>query len=188
LLQSYLAWFFTSFLNDPFRQFLKVTLCTLKENLLLQKFPFRRREKNRNFLDSAGFFEKRKKFGVFVRTHSKAKKLSSYVWTSLLNYRRPSFYAVFLSAILHICDWKMAFFGTYPLIYCKQWSFYLQIHYMRAYFWSPYLSHITRSTCIIKFQMSISVSCYMQFLCSFYDLTVWVCNFWLKENWRKGCT
>jgi len=24
----------------------------------------------------------------------------------------------------------------------------MRIHYMRAYFWSPYLSHITRSTCI----------------------------------------
>ncbi len=35
--------------------------------------------------------------------------------------------------------------GTYPLIYNDPWSFYMRIYYMRAYFWSPYLSHITRS-------------------------------------------
>jgi hypothetical protein len=39
--------------------------------------------------------------------------------------------------------------GTYPLIYSHPWSFYMQIHYMRAYFWSPYLSHITRSNCTV---------------------------------------
>jgi len=38
------------------------------------------------------------------------------------------------------------FSGTYPLIYSDRWSFYMQINYMQAYFWSPYLSHITRST------------------------------------------
>jgi len=42
------------------------------------------------------------------------------------------------------------FSGTYPLIYGNLWSFYMRIHYMRAYFWSPYLSHITRSTCTVK--------------------------------------
>jgi len=40
--------------------------------------------------------------------------------------------------------------GTYPLIYGNTRSFYMQIHYMGAYFWSPYLLHITRSTCITK--------------------------------------
>jgi len=45
----------------------------------------------------------------------------------------------------------MAFFsGTYPLIYGNPWSFYMRIHYMQAYFWSPYLSHKTRSTCTDK--------------------------------------
>jgi len=39
--------------------------------------------------------------------------------------------------------------GTYSLIYSDHWSFYMRIHYMRAYFWSPYLSHITRSACTI---------------------------------------
>jgi len=43
--------------------------------------------------------------------------------------------------------YRRLFSGTYPLIYSHPWSFYMQIHYMRAYFWSPYLSHITRSTC-----------------------------------------
>jgi len=42
------------------------------------------------------------------------------------------------------------FSGTYPLIYSDLWSFYMRIHYVRAYFWSPYLSHITRSTCTVK--------------------------------------
>jgi len=48
-----------------------------------------------------------------------------------------------------MCDWKIAFFsGTYPLIYGNHRSFYMRIHYMRAYFWS--LSHITRCTCMYK--------------------------------------
>ncbi len=33
---------------------------------------------------------------------------------------------------------------TYLQIYSNPWSFYMQIHYMRAYFLSPYLSHIVR--------------------------------------------
>ncbi len=37
------------------------------------------------------------------------------------------------------------------------WSFYMQIRYMRAYFWSPYLSHITRSTCFLKKKIFSSV-------------------------------
>ena len=41
------------------------------------------------------------------------------------------------------------FSGTYPLIYSDWWSFYMQIHYIRAYFWSPYLWHITRFTCAL---------------------------------------
>jgi len=45
----------------------------------------------------------------------------------------------------------MTFFsGTYPLIISHPWSFYMRIHCMRVYFWSPYLSHITRSNCILK--------------------------------------
>ncbi len=42
------------------------------------------------------------------------------------------------------------FSGTYPLIYSNPWYFYIQIRYMRVYFWSPYLSHITRSNCIVN--------------------------------------
>jgi len=54
---------------------------------------------------------------------------------------------------LFICDFTYRrsgnglFSGTYPLIYSHPWSFYMRIHYMWVYFWSPYLSHITRSTC-----------------------------------------
>ncbi len=42
----------------------------------------------------------------------KQKRLgdSIYGWNSSCQYRRPSLYAVFLSANLYICDWKMAFF------------------------------------------------------------------------------
>jgi len=43
---------------------------------------------------------------------------------------------------------KWPFSGTYPLIYSDCWSFNMQFHYIRAYFWSPYFSHITRSTSI----------------------------------------
>jgi len=54
----------------------------------------------------------------------------------------------FLAAISHIYvieNWP--FSGTYPLIYGNPMSFYMKIHYMQAYFKSPYLSHITRSIC-----------------------------------------
>jgi len=101
-------------------------------------------------------------------------------------FRRPSLYAVFLSAISRICDFAYMrfrvyaisrkcdiaymrfrvyaisricdfaymqlkndlFSATYLLLYGNPWSFYMQIqiHYIPAYFWSPYLSHITRST------------------------------------------
>jgi len=43
------------------------------------------------------------------------------------------------------------FSGTYPLIYSHPWSSYIRIHYIRAHFQSPYLSHITRSTCTMKY-------------------------------------
>jgi len=55
---------------------------------------------------------------------------------------------------LYICDFAYVrlrnghFPGTYPQIYSYPWSFYMQIHYKRAYFLSPYLSLITRSTFI----------------------------------------
>ncbi len=46
---------------------------------------------------------------------------------------------------------KWPFSGTYPLIYSHPRSFYKQIPCMRAHFCSPYLSHITRSTCMFNF-------------------------------------
>jgi len=39
---------------------------------------------------------------------------------------------------------KWPFSGTYPLIYNNPWCFYMQFCYMRPYFWSTYLSHITK--------------------------------------------
>ncbi len=56
---------------------------------------------------------------------------------SFYKYRWPSLYAVFLSAISLICDPEMTFFSrTYPLIISHPYA---------VYFWSPYLSHITRN-------------------------------------------
>jgi hypothetical protein len=55
---------------------------------------------------------------------------------------------------LFFCDFaymrlKIGHFSrTYPQIYSHPWSFYMQIRYMRAYFFGPYLSHITRETYI----------------------------------------
>jgi len=57
------------------------------------------------------------------------------------------------SCYLRICVYsieKWPFSGTYPLIYSDRRSFYMQIHYMWAYFWSPYLSHKMRSTCTLN--------------------------------------
>jgi len=46
------------------------------------------------------------------------------------------------------------FSGTYLLIYSDCWSFYMQNHYIWAYFWSPFLLHITRSTCTQNFYLT----------------------------------
>ncbi len=48
------------------------------------------------------------------------------------------------SFYLQICVYgikKWPFSWTYPLINNDCWSFYMQIHYMRAYFWSPFLAY-----------------------------------------------
>jgi len=58
-----------------------------------------------------------------------------------------SFYLQF--QVYSIEKWPSS--GTYPLIYGNPRSFNMQIHHMRAYFLSPYLSHITRSTCTSNF-------------------------------------
>ena len=50
---------------------------------------------------------------------------------------------------------KWLFSGTYPLIYSHPWSFYMRIRYMRAYFFGPYLTNITRDTCIWYFSLHI---------------------------------
>jgi len=55
---------------------------------------------------------------------------------------------LFICNFVYMRSGNGLFSGTYPLIYSNPWSFYMRIHYMRAYFWSPYLSHITRSNCI----------------------------------------
>jgi len=57
-----------------------------------------------------------------------------------------SFYLQF--RIYSILKWL--FSGTYPVIYGYPRSFYMRIHYIGVYIWSPYLSHIMRSTCIVR--------------------------------------
>jgi hypothetical protein len=59
-------------------------------------------------------------------------------------YVRP-FYLRFHVVYMRLRNGR--FPGTYPQICSYSWSFYMQICYMRAYFWSPYLSHKTRSAC-----------------------------------------
>jgi len=49
------------------------------------------------------------------------------------------------------------FSETYPLIYSNPWSFYMRIRYMRAYFWSTYLSNITRSNCIFFLKITTQI-------------------------------
>jgi len=66
-------------------------------------------------------------------------------FVKILKYRWPSLYKIFLSAILHICNWKMAFFLNLSSNLHNSLGFLMQIHYMQAYFQSPYLSNITRS-------------------------------------------
>jgi len=53
---------------------------------------------------------------------------------------------------------KWPFYGTNPLINSHPWSFYMRIHYMRVYFWSPYLLHITWAACIRKIDLVYSCS------------------------------
>jgi len=65
-----------------------------------------------------------------------------YYSTGGPRYMRSFYLRIWVYAIK-----KGLFSGTYPLIYSDHMSFYIRIHYMRAYFWSPYLSNITRSTC-----------------------------------------
>jgi hypothetical protein len=72
-------------------------------------------------------------------------------------YMRP-FYLRF--RVCAIEKWPFSWNRTYPQIYSYSWSFYMPICYMRAYFWSPYLSKITRSACICK---GMSIPCNQTF-------------------------
>ncbi len=63
------------------------------------------------------------------------------------------------------------FSGTYPLIYSHPWSFFMGIHYIRANFWSPYLSNITRSTCMYKHDM--------------FWQSNWICFHFCIDEWNK---
>jgi len=59
-------------------------------------------------------------------------------------------YGLFICNFTYMWSRNDLFSRTYSLIISHPWSFYMRIHYMRVYFWSPYLSHITRSNCIRK--------------------------------------
>jgi hypothetical protein len=80
------------------------------------------------------------------------KNIESKSMSMLVQTLNEEVQAALVICGLFICDFvymwlkNCLFSGTYPLIYGNPWSFYIRIHYMGAYFWSPYLSHITRST------------------------------------------
>ncbi len=97
---------------------------------------------------------------VKLNTLSKREKNYLYQHEETLNCLQCYLFYKYLQAALVICSLFICdfaymrsrnglFSGTYPLIYSNPWSFYMQIRYMRAYFWSPYLSHLTRSTCTL---------------------------------------
>jgi len=101
-----------------------------------------------------------------VSLHKKWKSLNVIIlWQGIFNHIKQMItitnclslvQAALVICGLFICDFTYMrsrnglFSGTYPLIYSNPWSFYMQICYMKAYFWSPYLSHITRSTCTLE--------------------------------------
>jgi len=58
---------------------------------------------------------------------------------------------------------NVLFSGTYPLIYSNPWSFYMRSCYIRAYFWSPYLSNLTRSTCTFLKEVDVPRCCWAYF-------------------------
>ncbi len=55
---------------------------------------------------------------------------------------------LFICEFAYLRLWIDHIFGTYPPIYSHSWSFFMRIRYMPDKFFGPYLSHITRSTCI----------------------------------------
>ncbi len=63
---------------------------------------------------------------------------------------------------LFICEFPyirlriILFHRTYPLFYGHPWSYYMQIRYMQAIFYGPYLSHITRYACINELVQKLS--------------------------------
>jgi len=67
---------------------------------------------------------------------------------------------IFICDFVYMRSRNGLFSGTYPLLYSDRWSFYMRIHYIRAYFWSPYLSNITRSTCTWKLCLTIVRFCF----------------------------
>jgi len=81
---------------------------------------------------------------------------------------------------LFICDFSYTrlrnglFSRTYPLIYSNLWSFNMQIHYMSAYFLSPYLLHIMTYTCTYM-QLRMFFSETYHLICSQIELN-WICN------------
>jgi len=73
---------------------------------------------------------------------------------------------------LFICDFAYMwlqlwhFRGTYPPIYQCYWSHYMRIHYMRANFLGPYLSHITRAACTYFWKLFQELKLWLHEHCS----------------------
>jgi len=62
---------------------------------------------------------------------------------------------------------KLPFSGAYPLIYSDCWSFYMRIHYMRAYFWSPYLYTFIQKIKLVKIRYQLDL--FLCFLLTVHD-------------------
>ena len=94
--------------------------------------------------------------------------------------RKIQVQAALVICCIFICDFASMqlknglFHGTYPLIYGIPMSFYVQIHYIRADFWSHHLSHIMKSACGLMGQTKYFLKgCISKFLVRSNTPCVW---------------
>ena len=62
----------------------------------------------------------------------------------------PRYMRYFTSKFVYMRLKNLPFSVTYRLIYSNPWSFYMRIRYVGSYYWSTYLSLITRETFILE--------------------------------------
>jgi len=86
------------------------------------------------------------RFHKILQVQSSYQKLNQIWFLERDKWQKIAIQAALVICGLFICDFAYLrsrnglFSGTYHLIYSNPWSFYMRIRYMRAYFWSPYLS------------------------------------------------